>query len=239
MASHIYSKLPIGARTIRLVELLPGDGSDTVQCKLHEGALTTDRPYKALSYAWGKNEIASKTFILCNEQRLEISLNLWHALCRLRHLRTPIILWIDALSINQADDAERTHQVGMMREIYENSSEVIIWLGEEQRLGRFGELTGIYRNSERKLLQWNDDDRDSMMLQVYQQVFADRGSIKLFDGDDGTDMLGAFCLIRLLSAGSHSKDIPFFHHISWAGAVARALWSIMESPWVRATPHLE
>jgi hypothetical protein len=40
------------------------------------------------------------------------------------------MLWVDALSINQADDDERSQQVCLMRAIYTQASSVEIWLGE-------------------------------------------------------------------------------------------------------------
>lgn len=40
-------------------------------------------------------------------------------------------LWIDALCIDQSDDRERTHQVGIMSKIFERAGQVISWLGPE------------------------------------------------------------------------------------------------------------
>jgi hypothetical protein len=40
------------------------------------------------------------------------------------------VVWIDALCINQQDDAEKSHQVQMMRQIYSRAKDVVIWLGE-------------------------------------------------------------------------------------------------------------
>jgi len=39
-------------------------------------------------------------------------------------------LWIDALCIDQSDDRERTHQVGIMSEIFGRADQVISWLGK-------------------------------------------------------------------------------------------------------------
>jgi hypothetical protein len=41
----------------------------------------------------------------------------------------PVIIWADALCINQSDDGEKTSQVGLMRDIYRDAKEVIAWLG--------------------------------------------------------------------------------------------------------------
>lgn len=43
------------------------------------------------------------------------------------------ILWIDAICIDQNSLSEKTHQVGMIRDIYRGASRVLIWLGESDR----------------------------------------------------------------------------------------------------------
>jgi hypothetical protein len=40
-------------------------------------------------------------------------------------------LWIDALSINQSDAAERRHQIGIMSEIFGRARQVLVWLGSQ------------------------------------------------------------------------------------------------------------
>src|SRR5882757_5845843 len=44
-------------------------------------------------------------------------------------------LWIDALCINQIDEAEKNKQVAMMGEIYSRASRVLIWLGRLDNVG--------------------------------------------------------------------------------------------------------
>ena len=43
-------------------------------------------------------------------------------------------LWVDAICINQGEDrvaeAEKSHQIRMMRRIYENASHVLVWIGK-------------------------------------------------------------------------------------------------------------
>lgn len=40
-----------------------------------------------------------------------------------------MLLWIDALCINQSDHREKNHQVGQMKSVYQNADRVLIWLG--------------------------------------------------------------------------------------------------------------
>lgn len=65
------------------------------------------------------------------QRRLAVSRELILALKYLRFPNEDRILWIDALCINQADHEERNHQVQMMSQIYNNATQVCIWLGED------------------------------------------------------------------------------------------------------------
>jgi hypothetical protein len=58
--------------------------------------------------------------------------------------------WYDALCINQADLAERSHQVGIMRQIYEKADRVVIWLGVERSGANWGlmSLANLHRQQK-------------------------------------------------------------------------------------------
>lgn len=64
---------------------------------------------------------------------LAIGMNLYIALKRLRQQDDIRILWIDAICIDQDDEAEKSKEVGKMGEIYRNARRVVVWLGEESR----------------------------------------------------------------------------------------------------------
>ncbi|PVH76869.1 hypothetical protein DL98DRAFT_372665, partial [Cadophora sp. DSE1049] len=59
--------------------------------------------------------------------------NLYLALLHLRDLNKdmpgPFMLWADAICVNQQDNVGKSHQVQQMKQIYENASKVIVWLG--------------------------------------------------------------------------------------------------------------
>ncbi|KAI0540009.1 heterokaryon incompatibility protein-domain-containing protein [Xylaria digitata] len=82
--------------------------------------------YYALSYCWG---FTVTERIHCNEVEIPVTVNLFSALQNLCCPEKGMLIWVDAICINQADMAERTEQVGIMQHIYSKASEVLIWLG--------------------------------------------------------------------------------------------------------------
>jgi hypothetical protein len=66
---------------------------------------------------------------MVNGRSTRITQSLAIALSSLRTEDTDLILWADALCINQQDPVERTVQVQLMRQIYESAQRVILWLG--------------------------------------------------------------------------------------------------------------
>jgi hypothetical protein len=67
--------------------------------------------------------------IFCDGLRLDITQNLYAALWQLREDDRTQPLWADAVCINQLNTPEKTAQVRVMREIYEQANLVISWLG--------------------------------------------------------------------------------------------------------------
>lgn len=80
---------------------------------------------------WGSQHQQHEIFI--EESTYRISGNLHVALCYLRQPAKPRTLWVDGICINQADDAEKTHQVSRILDIYREASRVLTWLGESAR----------------------------------------------------------------------------------------------------------
>ena len=114
-------------RDIRVIHLLPGGSSDDLACKVHHVSLDADPPYECLSYRWGHED--SGSIMLGENANLALNQNLLDALHFLRQSDTTRVLWADQICINQADDLEKTKQVGLMAEIYQKASRVIAWLG--------------------------------------------------------------------------------------------------------------
>lgn len=139
-----YRPLRPDKQEIRLLHLLSLEedrsslGSDhqtLVSCRLEHASLE-DRPYyTALSYTWGDPSATHE--IILNGQLLRVTKNLEYVL---RHFiiesrrhggggQIAMILWVDALCIDQHNETERNQQVSQMNEIFETARETILWIG--------------------------------------------------------------------------------------------------------------
>ncbi|EHK43251.1 uncharacterized protein TrAtP1_001539 [Trichoderma atroviride] len=118
---------------IRLVSLQPGS-DDSIICELLIAEIHSNISYEALSYTWGDPDDRQTVFIKSHEherpKELFVTSNCVSALRRLRYQDRPRILWIDTLSIDQSNVAERNHQVSLMAAIYSSATNVAIYLGE-------------------------------------------------------------------------------------------------------------
>lgn len=84
--------------------------------------------YKALSYVWGDPD--KRTPLTVNGRDVPVTINLESALRYVRDKTEPVVLWADAVCINQDDEEEKGRQVSLMGSIYREADLVIAWLGE-------------------------------------------------------------------------------------------------------------
>ncbi|KAJ2907377.1 hypothetical protein MKZ38_003234 [Zalerion maritima] len=130
--------------SMRVMELLPGQPGDPIKCQLHATNLREAAcRYSALSYPWdGDTPDLTNAQIMCNSRHVAVKGNLYMALVRLRRQAVPVILWVDALCINQQDIAEKSNQVRRMSQIFQNACQVFVWLGPEN-MGHFHTPTAL------------------------------------------------------------------------------------------------
>jgi len=132
MTLYQYDQLPQapGSRAIRLLELQPAKPEEALRCRIRQVSLDENPSYQAVSYCWGPAKIVDRIF--CDDNAyLPLSESLSSALRRFRHHLEPTVLWTDAICINQLDNDEKGKQVNMMREVYRQARQVLVWLGEE------------------------------------------------------------------------------------------------------------
>ncbi|KKY16968.1 putative heterokaryon incompatibility protein [Diplodia seriata] len=128
-SSTVFQPLQDGQ--IRLLQLQPGPRTAPLRCRLDTVSLAGRPHYEALSYAWGDPQhLHHVTFP--GDEEIGVTTNLHSALVHLRReVGRPRTLWVDALSINQTDAAEKGAQVQMMGDIFRGAAKMWIWLGEE------------------------------------------------------------------------------------------------------------
>jgi hypothetical protein len=151
-----HDPLDLNAATIRLVEILPFDGTDVIQCRIRH--TTIQASYTCLSYVWGPADYTSE--ILIDGKWFTVGQNLRDFMETLRfkqaiqqeehtrHLppaqfeQMACSLWIDAICIDQGNNNERNHQVQQMGQIFKNASLAIAWMGKNRQIAAFFRYMG-------------------------------------------------------------------------------------------------
>lgn len=124
-----YEPIDSSKSEIRIIHLLPGEFDDTISIELVPVSLSSNPTpqYDALSYVWGREQCPTPALV--NGRPVTITSNLDTALRYFRDRHDEKTLWVDAVCINQKDNAEKGPQVQMMGQIYSKAAQVLVWLG--------------------------------------------------------------------------------------------------------------
>ena len=115
---------------IRLLKPLSQSTGD-LSFKVVHVPLGSAPSYAALSYTWGPPSNTYK--VLLDGKLFSIRQTLNDALQQIHSSKlVHRYLWIDAICINQDSGDEKTAQVQLMRQIYEQAEKVLVWLGKPQ-----------------------------------------------------------------------------------------------------------
>ena len=136
-----YAKLDPPKKEFRLLKFFPRKPSEVIHCQLvdkleHENA---KKHYKALSYCAGNPN--QTRVIMVNGLEFNIFANLGHALDEVLGIwqatngQDDFLLWVDQICIDQSNVEERSHQVGLMRDIYKFAEETFICLSTKESDG--------------------------------------------------------------------------------------------------------
>lgn len=134
LGDKVYRYSPLEAEEIRLVRVLAARSSQ-VKCEILHRHFGNPPAYTAISYAWGdasdmtKIKIRDEHFPVFVE--VPISKSLYYALEALRKKGEDVLIWADALSIDQQNWDEKNQQLSLMAGIYKKASHVAVWLGPE------------------------------------------------------------------------------------------------------------
>ncbi|KAF2491517.1 HET-domain-containing protein, partial [Lophium mytilinum] len=126
--SYLYAPLNDSRAEIRLLEILPDSGVQTISCSLRSVSLQSNPEYVALSYTWGNP--SSSRLIDIDGCPLPVTDNLYDFLRAMRINRPKVALWVDQICINQKNLHEKSSQIRLIADIYSSAQSVIAWLGE-------------------------------------------------------------------------------------------------------------
>ncbi|KAI9151390.1 HET-domain-containing protein [Paramyrothecium foliicola] len=150
----MYKHSDLGPEEVRLLKLRPHASKspgDPIHVQLMHVSIhdLVSMEYEALSYAWGTAQASNHIYVSEAEplnadtnppngdtvnqghKLFQVRSNLYGALSRLRSSTRDILLWVDALCIDQSNDQEKASQLPKMPQIYSNAWSVVIWLGED------------------------------------------------------------------------------------------------------------
>ena len=146
----------------RLLKVLPTKENDLIQVEIWQES--EDAPYRCLSYTWG--EPTPMFPIRVNGRAMQVGKNLHEFLAISAERFANETLWIDAICINQNDNAEKAIQVQRMGSIYEEATEVFVWLGNDGGIARLFDATVSKPTWQHKVLYYVPSMRISRSLRV-------------------------------------------------------------------------
>ncbi|KAI3318140.1 hypothetical protein HD806DRAFT_549483 [Xylariaceae sp. AK1471] len=124
----IYTHKPLSPKHFRLLYLLPGEKNHDLQGVVVQVPYELDDAYRTLSYVWGTDKRTEE--LITPDGVLQITPSLNEALRRLRHRKEAILLWVDAICINQDDNAEKAQQIRLLPTIFQRAELTYAFLGD-------------------------------------------------------------------------------------------------------------
>ncbi|KAF2178732.1 hypothetical protein K469DRAFT_642268 [Zopfia rhizophila CBS 207.26] len=126
---QIYSYKELQEGFIRLLHLLPGSNEEALQGIIYHVPFEFAGRYRALSYMWGT--VSRSGRLWTSTGILRITPNLKAALQHLRHKTKALILWVDAVCINQDDNKEKAYQIRLLPQVFQRATSIFAFLGND------------------------------------------------------------------------------------------------------------
>ncbi|KAI6459079.1 hypothetical protein MCOR16_005093 [Pyricularia oryzae] len=165
---------------IRLLALDPAKRRDTPLSAslVHRRRSEAIEEYSAVSYVWGQEKSIRSLEISdgSDTSYLRITPTVDVLLRYLRKTKKLRYLWIDAICLNQEDEAEKAHQVPQMDRIYSGADQVRIWLGHESPMTT--SVYSFFRKATRETKTERQTDTAQRLAGLMKEHF---GSVELGD----------------------------------------------------------
>lgn len=131
-AAKTYQHERLDGKQMRLLTLFPGEEFEPLNGLIWVTRLDAKPHYMTVSYVWGTKSRLSNA-LRTPVGSISITEPLYLTLKKLRKRQKSIVLWVDAICINQNDDDEKTEQVRMLAQIFQNSAQTLgVVRGDEQ-----------------------------------------------------------------------------------------------------------
>lgn len=133
MPLYRYKRLHSGQ--IRLLKLAPGVSTAPLEGTILHVSLASPPEFSTISYVWGEfnrgNIAAGGSLKLPDGRCIFFPISLWAALHAVRHPIFPVMLWADAICINQADTPEKIQRIQRLPNVFAAAKTAYAWLGHE------------------------------------------------------------------------------------------------------------
>ncbi|KAM0411027.1 hypothetical protein ACHAPD_010851 [Fusarium lateritium] len=129
LPKYKYSRLK-DKKEIRVFVLLPGKEDDVLRGVIQTCPFKDPIAYNTVSYVWGGNQ-QPRYKLLTPEGVLNIQASLFLVLKRIRKTDKPMVLWVDAICINQNDKKEKSQQVKLLPQIFQRSECTYAFLAKD------------------------------------------------------------------------------------------------------------
>ncbi|KAI0435663.1 hypothetical protein F4803DRAFT_544782 [Xylaria telfairii] len=122
-----YPYKSLGKGDIRLLLLHPGDNHDDLRGVIFQTPLLRSSSFQAISYSWNGTELSHSLWT--PEGGVNITASLSTALRGVRHRNDAVVLWADAICINQGDLTEKKEQIPLLPQVFQRATCVLVFLG--------------------------------------------------------------------------------------------------------------
>ncbi|KAH6847176.1 heterokaryon incompatibility protein-domain-containing protein [Chaetomium sp. MPI-CAGE-AT-0009] len=166
-----------GTPKIRLLKLRRRWPLGPIRCELVTVDLHGDDlpDYEAISYHWGRAAFTEDIYL--DGLPFRVAPIVQDLLYHLGSYRRDRLLWIDAICINQGDNAEKDVQIGLMRDVYRRAASVMVWLdGVEDPWMARRMLAGIWHE-----YVYGTTESCLEMVRVYSEPSAESGWMQLMN----------------------------------------------------------
>lgn len=130
-----YCYQPLGEGDMRLFVLFPGEYDDPLRGCVCHIPFDNAGPYRALSYVWGPDNQSERNLVTPHGV-LKIKAALGSAFQRVRQKKKEMVLWVDAICINQEDTKEKVQQILLLPRIFQGATSTLAVLATDDRSNR-------------------------------------------------------------------------------------------------------